>query len=182
MMQERRMAARLALVLAFVAAARLSGETQSAVSSVYTELAGARCVSEQTAAGERAQRCRGIGGWSLLLVSGPQQVSLAVVPVEGDGHPLLRADGNNGLRLGPNAEWRVRDGASGVAPNAVIVRIDALEPRSNGKSARASYLAVAKVGDSGTCVVGKIALRGDAAAQARRLADAPERACIRPQD
>ena len=181
--RSQRQAVRVALSLAFVAAARLRGETQPVVTSVYTELAGPRCVSESRNAGATAQRCRGVGGWSLVVTSSDQRLSVTAASAGGTESPLLTSGELVGVtRVGPNAEWRVRGNAErGFTPTAVIVRVDTTETGTDGRLTRASFLAVARVNEEGACVIGKVAVRGNAAAKARRLAsEAQQAACLRP--
>lgn len=171
-----RLASRLALVFAVLAGGCLRAATQSTVSSVYTDLAGSNCtpVSESKETGATVHRCNGVAGWKLLVLYDDQRMSVTAVAPDGKESPLAYWDtiSRGFTSLGMVAEWRVRQkGGQDTTPVALIVRVNASETKDGGRQTRASYLAVAKIGESGACVTRRIEPAADANERARRAAD-----------
>jgi hypothetical protein len=166
---------RSVLVLAMLVAACVDGETQFAVSSIYTDLMGSNCgqVSENRETGATVHRCDGVVGWNLLVLYDDQRMSVTVVAPDGRQSPLAYWDtvSSGFTSLGPRAEWRVRKNGNQTTPVALIVRVNASEAKAAGERTRTSYLAVAKISGSTACVTRRIEPSSDANEQARRSAD-----------
>ena len=149
--------------------------------SVYTDLSGANCnlVKESKETGATTHQCKGIEGWSLLVLYDDQRMSITAVDPGGQEHPLnywgviTRAFSS----LGAKAEWRVPDaGPDRGKPAALIVRVNSSE---QGKSV--SYLAVSRLRGSSVCTTDRIPPASDANERARRAADAASGAPCLPQ-
>jgi len=174
---------RLVLAVGILVGACARGETQSAVSSIYTDLMGSNCTSvrENRDTGATVHRCAGVGGWNLLVLYDDQRMSVTVVAPDGKESALVYWDtiSRGFTSLGPRAEWRVRSrGGQAVTPVALIVRVNASDVNGDGQSRSTSYLAVARIGAAGACVIGKIPPSADANEQARRTADATTAPCV----
>lgn len=144
-------------------------------SSAYTDLSGANCslVKENKETGGTTHQCKGVGGWSLLVLYDDQRMSITAVDPGGKEHPLnywtvITAAYSS---LGAKAEWRVPDaGPDRGKPTALIVRVNSSEQGGLGKSV--SYLAVSRLRGSSVCTTDRIPPAPDANERARRAADA----------
>ena len=150
--------------------------------SVYTPLGDKQCrVIKSAEAGDDGYeaRCRGTGGYSLLLSEGDLRQNITVITPKGAKHSLELWDVVSGgfSSVGPKAEWRI---AKSV-PVALILRYNASEdPEKPDK--RTSYLAVAKITATEICVVEKISPGPTANEDARRSADASStKLCLKPR-
>jgi hypothetical protein len=84
--------------------------------------------------------------------------------------------------LDEKAEWRVRTKGGSEIPIALIVRIQAHESQLNPEKVTRSYLAVAKITPTETCVTDRIVEGTRSWADARRMADtAQTKPCVAPR-
>ena len=139
--------------------------------SLYTSLAVKQCrtiKTETTGAGDYEGRCRGVGGYSLLLLEGDLRQNIIVVTPKGAKHSLDLWDVVSGgfSYLGPRAEWRLNK-----KPVALILRYNASEDPEHPNS-KTSYLVVAKITPDEICVTDKISPGPKANDDARAAADA----------
>lgn len=169
------MRTRSLFVLALLALAALTPADDSNVDSIYTDLAEPPCdvVFEDDETGSVTLRCEGPEDYALLLHDGDARMSVTVVTPDGQEHDLnywsvvTRAFS----ALGPKAEWRFRSKEGSLLPNAIIVRVNAYEDPENPDKIT-SYLAVAKIDDSGICVTDRVPPVAEQNVRARELADA----------
>lgn len=152
--------------------------------SLYTPLGDKDCRKIKSAeAGDDGYegRCRGIGGYSLLLSEGDLRQNITVITPQGKQHSLdLWSVVSSGFSsVGPKAEWRVVLRKKEQVPLALIIRYNASEdPESPNKIT--SYLAVAKITPTAICVTDKISPGPKANEDARRAADAAStKPCIK---
>ena len=144
--------------------------------SVYTPLGDKQCRQIKSAeAGDDGYeaRCRGTGGYSLLLSEGDLRQNITVITPQGKQHSLdLWSVVSGGFSsVGPKAEWRMALQNRKLVPVALILRYNANEdPESSTKVT--SYLAVAKITATEVCVTDKISPGPNANEDARRAADA----------
>ena len=139
--------------------------------SLYTSLEARRCRTirtETTGAGDYEGRCRGVAGYSLLLLEGDLRQNVIVVTPKGAKHSLELWDVVSGgfSYVGPRVEWRLKKG-----PVALILRYNASEDPEN-PNRKTSYLVVAKITRDEICVTDKISPGPKANAEARAAADA----------
>ena len=159
------------------------GQTNS---SVYTSLAANQCrtikpVNPQT--NDYEGRCRGVAGYSLLVVEGDLRQNVTVVTPKGAKHSLELWDVISGgfSSVGAKAEWRMAQQNGKPAPIALIIRYNANDdPESPNK--QSSYLAVTKITATEICVTDKIMPGPNANEEARRAADASaNKPCLKKQ-
>jgi len=144
--------------------------------SVYTSLSGADCtlVKENKETGATTHRCKGTGGWDLLVLYDDQRMSITVVQPDGREHPLNFWDviARGYSSLGPRAEWRVTvSGTDRGQPTALIVRVNASEASENAAKKVVSYLVVSRLRGGMVCAIGRIPPAADANERAQRAAD-----------
>ena len=166
------------LVLAGVITA--AGQNQS----VYTSLGEKQCRKIKSAeAGDDGYegRCRGVAGYTLLLMEGDLRQNITVITPQGAKHSLDLWDVISGgfSSVGPKAEWRITTRNGKPSPVALIVRYNANEdPEAPNK--QNSYLAVSKITPTEICVTDKILPGPTANEDARRAADtAASRPCLK---
>jgi hypothetical protein len=167
-------------------AAVMAWQPAAALQSVYTSLAARDCATVGTnAEGARSvQRCRGVGGYGLLVEDADSRMSLTVVAPGGERHDLKfwQVVTTAFSAVGEKAEWRVRRQGRRSVPVALIVRVNANESAERPELTT-SYLVVAKVTPQKVCVTDRIAPAADANERARRAADtAAARPCIEAQE
>jgi len=144
-------------------------------SSVYTSLEVKQCRTMKTDDSEAdgyEGRCRGAGGYALIVSEGDLRQNVTVVTPKGAKHSLELWDVISGgfSRVGPKAEWRMATQNGKLSPVALIIRYNASEdPAQSNKTT--SYLAVAKITASEICVTDKIPPGAKANDDARRAAD-----------
>ena len=147
--------------------------------SVYTSLDVKQCrtiKTETTGAGDYEGRCRGIAGYSLLLLEGDLRQNIIVVTPKGAKHSLDLWEVVSGgfSYLGPRAEWRMNK-----HPVALILRYNASEDPENANK-KTSYLVVAKITPGEICVTDKISPGPKANDEARSAADnAATKPCLK---
>jgi hypothetical protein len=168
---------RLILITALLS---LSGSLSLAQTrSLYTSLDVKQCrtiKTETTGAGDYEGRCRGVAGYSLLLLEGDLRQNVIVVTPMGAKHSLDLWDVISGgfSYVGPRAEWRMNKG-----PVALILRYNASEDPEHPDH-KTSYLVVAKITPEEICVTDKIASGATANTDARRAADgASTKPCLK---
>jgi len=149
--------------------------------TVYTTIGAKQCRTLKShEAGDDGfeARCRGAGGYSLILSEGDLRQNLTVITPKGAEHSLeLWSVVSSGFSsVGPKVEWRLS--GKGV-PVALIIRYNANEdPEAPNKLM--SYLAVAKITASEICVTEKISPGPKANEDARRAADvATSKPCLK---
>ncbi len=173
----------LTLTLILFSAVSTVAQTNS---SVYTPLAEKQC---KTIKGPDPQtndyegRCRGVGGYTLIVTEGDLRQNVIVVTPKGAQHSLDLWDVISGgfSSVGAKAEWRMARQNGKPAPVALIIRYNANEdPESPNK--QSSYLAVTKITDGEICVTDKINPGPKANEEARTAADAAaNKPCLKKQ-
>jgi hypothetical protein len=159
-----------------VAAATTSAQANR---SAYTSLEAKQCrtlKTETTGAGDYEGRCRGVAGYSLLVLEGDLRQNVIVVTPKGAKHSLDLWDVVSGgfSYVGPRAEWRIKK-----APVALILRYNASEDPEN-PNRKTSYLVVAKITPTEICVTDKISPGPKANDEARSAADnSANRPCLK---
>ena len=152
--------------------------------SVYTSLAEKQCRKMKSAeAGDDGYegRCRGIGGYALLLSEGDLRQNITVITPKGAKHSLELWDVISGgfSHVGPKAEWRVAMQKGKQTPVALILRYNASE-NPDQPNRLTSYLAVSKITSTEICVTDKILAGPKANEDARRAADnATTKPCLK---
>jgi hypothetical protein len=143
--------------------------------SAYTSLGTKQCrtiKTETTGAGDYEGHCRGVAGYSLVLLEGDLRQNIHVVDPKGTKHSLELWDVISGgfSFVGPKAEWRIRTQNGKASPVALIIRYNASEDAEHPDK-KTSYLAVAKITATEICVTDKISPGSNANDEARRAAD-----------
>ena len=163
------------MILSLAAATTLAQANRS----LYTSLAAKQCrtiKTETTGAGDYEGRCRGVAGYSLLLLEGDLRQNVIVVTPKGARHSLDLWDVVSGgfSYVGPRAEWRINK-----RPVALILRYNASEDPEH-PNRKTSYLVVAKITPDEICVTDKISGGPKANADARTAADsAATKPCLK---
>lgn len=165
----------LALALAWQSA-------PGALQSVYTSIAARDCatVSTNEEGARSTQRCKGVGGYGLLVEDADARTSVTVVAPGGKKHDLKywQVVTTAFSSIGGKAEWRVRRQGARDVPVALIVRLNASD-NAERPDKPTSYLVVAKITPQQVCVTDRIDPAADANEQARRAADtAASRPCV----
>ncbi len=157
-----------------VYAAALVANAQSKLQSVYTDLAEKKCktISFDQETGHSAQSCNGVGGYKLIVLDDDARQSITIVDPSAREHPLnfWSIVTLSFSSVGNKAEWRVTRTNRKVTPVGLIVRVNANENPEN-PNRLTSYLAVAKVSATESCVTHRIRSGPNANVQARRAAD-----------
>jgi hypothetical protein len=149
--------------------------------SVYTSVETKQCrtiKSSSNEAGSYEGRCRGVAGYNLIVEEGDLRTNIKVVAPGGNSTSLdlWTVVSSAFSSLGPRVEWRV---AKRGIPVALIIRYIASENVDNPNKTT-SYLAVAKITATETCVTDKILPGPNANADARRAADsAASKSCLK---
>lgn len=147
--------------------------------SLYTSLEAKQCrtiKTETTGAGDYEGRCRGVYGYSLLLLEGDLRQNVIVVTPKGARHSLDLWDVVSGgfSYVGPRAEWRIKK-----SPVALILRYNASEDPEH-PNRKTSYLVVVKITRDEICVTDKISGGAKANTAARSAADnAATKPCLK---
>ena len=152
----------------------------SAVESIYTDLSGGACreeIDKNDPNGTPYAVCPGVAGYTLvvrLVESGRQSVDVVVddtlvfpLTFQESVTPQMSA-------LRGKAEWRVQNMAGKAVPIALIVAVDAHENTADPETITRTYLAVAKIASSESCVVEKVLEGGRSEAAVRILADSAQ--------
>lgn len=172
----------MALILAGIVCTLPPVAPAASVESVYTSLTEADCsvIERDTDVGSFArERCPGVAGYALDLVSGDLRQSLDVLTPAGKTFSLdLISTVSGGFSfLGNKAEWRVKRVNQRKQPIALIVRFNVSEDPDNSEKIT-SYLVVSKITANGICVTDVVKPMHNANERARQLADkAADKAC-----
>ncbi|MDO5505636.1 MAG: hypothetical protein Q4F49_05010 [Pseudoxanthomonas suwonensis] len=150
-----------------------------AASSQYTSIAPGDCTlqSRDAESGAVVHRCAGVPGYALLVHDSDARMSLDLIVADGEPQPLefWHVAGMGFSSLGSQVEWRHAPGRD--VPKAMVVRFDEYEQPERPTS----WLLVANVRSSASCVVAKVPPGPAQNAQARALADVvDERPCLPP--
>jgi hypothetical protein len=147
--------------------------------SIYTSVAENKCrtlKSSTAEAGDYLGRCAGTAGYTLLLSEGDLRQNLTVVTPHKKEYSLdlwsIVSSGFSSVRS--TVEWRILNST----PVALILRYDASEdPEKPDK--KTSYLVVTKITTNEICVTDKISPGSKANEEARRLAEAASKPCLK---
>ena len=154
--------------------------------SVYTSLEAKQCRTIKiatTGAGDYEGRCRGVSGYSLVLLEGDLRQNVVVVTPKSAKHSLDLWDVISGgfSYVGSKAEWRVARQNAKVSPVALILRYNVAKDAEHPDK-KSSYLVVSKITASEICVTDKISRGPKANDAARRAADnAATKPCLKKQ-
>ena len=171
---------RIILGLALLGLSVLSIQAQTQP-SVYTGLSEKECRKLKSTSDDYLGRCRGVGGYSLIVSEGDLRQNIEVITPKGTKHSLeLWSVVSSGFSmLGPKAEWRVTKQNGKTVPAALILRYNANEDPEKPEK-KTSYLVVTKITATEICVTDKIAPNPKANDEARRLADeAATKPCLK---
>ncbi|HSE31702.1 MAG TPA: hypothetical protein VLA93_08990 [Pyrinomonadaceae bacterium] len=144
--------------------------------SVYTSVDPKQCRTIKSTGEEGGSyegRCRGVAGYNLIVEEGDLRTNMKVVAPGGSVRSLdlWTVVSSAFSSLGPKVEWRMAKRAGRSTPVALIIRYIASENVDNPNKPT-SYLAVAKITSSETCITDKILPGPNANTDARRAADA----------
>jgi hypothetical protein len=161
---------------------------QAAIESIRTDLGPGACRNEidKNDPNETPyQLCQGVAGYALIVrnVDAGRQ-SIDIVDSTKRVSPLNYQEfiTRHMSNLDGKAEWRVATADGKQIPIALIVRVQAREDNDNPEKVTRSYLAVAKITPSETCVTDRIPESAQSDAEARRAADSAQaRRCAPPQ-
>ena len=171
---------RIILVLALLGLSAFSTEAQTQP-SVYTGVSEKECRKLKSGSDEYLGRCRGVGGYSLLVAEGDLRQNVTVVTPAGSKHSLelWTVVSSAFSMLGPKAEWRVTKQNGKTIPTALILRYNANEDPEKPEK-KTSYLVVTKITSTEICVTDKVAPGPKANEEARQLADeAGSKPCLK---
>ena len=144
--------------------------------SLYTSVEPKSCRTIKSTSDEGGSyegRCRGVAGYNLIVEEGDLRTNIKVVAPGGPAHSLdlWTVVSSAFSSLGPRVEWRMSNRGNKSTPVALIIRYNASENVDNPNKTT-SYLAVAKITTSETCITDKILPGPNANSDARRAADA----------
>jgi len=138
--------------------------------SVYTSTRTSACRTIESHADEGGSyegECRGVGGYKLRLLEGDIRQTLNVITPAKKKFELNFWSFYGGFSsIGEKIEWRTRKGV----PFALIARFNVARADDSEKST--SYLMVAKVGKTSSCVTDIVLPSTTQNEEARKLADA----------
>ena len=152
--------------------------------SLYTSVEAKQCrtiKSTSAEGGSYEARCRGVAGFNLIVEEGDLRTNIKVVAPGGAARSLdlWTVVSSAFSSLGPKVEWRMAKRGAKSSPVALIIRYNASEDVDNPNKTT-SYLAVAKITDSETCITDKIMPGPNSNADARRAADAAaSKSCLK---
>ena len=152
--------------------------------SLYTSVEPKQCRTIKSSSDEGGSyqgRCRGVAGYNLIVEEGDLRTNINVVAPGGTAHSLdlWTVVSSAFSSLGPRVEWRMANRGSKSIPVALIIRYNASEDVDNSKKTT-SYLAVAKITTTETCITDKILPGPNANTDARRAADAASsKSCLK---
>ncbi|MBA3805104.1 MAG: hypothetical protein H0X14_05255 [Acidobacteria bacterium] len=170
------------ICLAGASVFQLDAQSSGSLTSIYTDIAGSSCrtIFTHRESGATTQSCAGVAGYKLEVEDDDARMSITVVAPNGKKSELSYwgVITSSFSSLGNKAEWRVRKVKGKNVPVALIVRVNANEDSSNPEKLT-SYLAVAKITPSRTCVTERIGPSAKANEEARRAADrAADKQCL----
>jgi len=171
----------LLTILLSLAASGIVAQTNQ---SLYTSVAPKSCRTIKSTSDEGGSyegRCRGVAGYNLIVEEGDLRTNIKVVAPGGTASSLdlWTVVSSAFSSLGPRVEWRMTKRGTKFTPVALIIRYNASE-NVDKPDKTTSYLAVAKITASETCVTDKILPGPNAKADARRAADtAVSKSCLK---
>jgi len=171
----------LLTILLSLAASGIVAQTNQ---SLYTSVAPKSCRTIKSTSDEGGSyegRCRGVAGYNLIVEEGDLRTNIKVVAPGGTARSLdlWTVVSSAFSSLGPRVEWRMTKRGTKSTPVALIIRYNASE-NVDKPDKTTSYLAVAKITASETCVTDKILPGPNANADARRAADAAvSKSCLK---
>ena len=168
----------LGLALLGLSAFSIEAQTQP---SVYTGLSEKECRKLKSTNDDYLGRCRGVGGYSLIVSEGDLRQNVEVITPKGTKHSLelWSVVSSAFSMLGPKAEWRVTKQNGKTVPAALILRYNANEDPEQPEK-KTSYLVVTKITATEICVTDKVTPGPKANDEARRLADeAATKPCLK---
>ena len=155
------------LILVTLAIFDLTGAAYPQNKSIYTSTKTSDCKTIESVADSYVGECSGVGGYKVQVVEGDIRQTLNVVTRSRKKFELNFWNFYGGFSwIGEKIEWRTRSGV----PVALIARYRVADPEYPTKTT--SYLMVAKVGPSSSCVTDVIAPGPEQNEYARRSADA----------
>ncbi|HKN85085.1 MAG TPA: hypothetical protein VJW17_16690 [Pyrinomonadaceae bacterium] len=160
----------LLIILVFASVGVATGQSTQ---SVYTSLDKKQCrVLKSSGPGDYSVRCRGIGGYSLIVSEGDLRQNIIVITPKGAENSLeLWSVVSSGFSsVGPKVEWRTTSQNGKAVPVGLIIRYNVSED-PDYPNKLVSYLAVIKITPNEICVVEKISPGPNANEAARRSAD-----------
>lgn len=167
------------LVLACSSAAR-DATTTSAVESAYTELSGPSCTElvDKNDPNETLYfSCAGVAGYRLIVRRAESgRRSIDVMDSAQRLYPLAFPETvtPDMSTLRAKAEWRVTTVDGKAVPIALIIGVEAREKSETPEVVTRTYLAIAKIASSESCVVESIAEGVRSANDVRTLADSAQ--------
>ena len=149
--------------------------------SLYSSVEPKQCRTIKSTSDEGGSyegRCRGVAGYNLIVEEGDLRTNIKVVAPGGTARSLdlWTVVSSAFSSLGPRVEWRMTKSGAKSTPVALIIRYNASE-NVDYPDKTTSYLAVAKITASETCVTDKILPGPNANAEARRAADSAASKC-----
>ena len=155
----------------------LCGSAFAQSKSIYSALSEKACKTLEAnpdEGGSYIGECPGTGGFKLRVIEGDLRQTVDIVTPAKKIHPLEFWNFFQGFSsVGDKAEWLVRSGV----PRAVIVRFNVAENPEHSERSR-SYLIVAKVGKTSSCITDIIKPARDQNVLARKAAEkAPTAPC-----
>lgn len=154
------------------------GPAAQAIDSAYTSLEQSDCVllQENAEMAWSLSECPALAGYRVLVEDSDGRQSLSLVDPHGKPHDLDFANTVTEAfnTLGGKLEWRYERGPHGIAPLALIVRVNIMGDDDRARS----FLAVIRIGEQ-TCVIDRIEPEADQNIKARAVADDRERVACR---
>jgi hypothetical protein len=170
-------------VLAFLLMASTGGEdaAPARLRSANSQLVGCKVVRQGQEASHSTRRCKGLGGYVLLVHDDDDRMSIDVVTPGGKVHPLdlWKVVSTDFSELGKRAEWKLR----GSLPIALVVQY-VVNELAEGREKRTdtpnivTIWTVAKVTPTEICVTDKFRGSTARAEASRAAATADSRPCL----
>lgn len=164
------------IFLTIIVLATLSVFTAAQNKSIYTSTTEKACKEKKAQADEGGDYigiCPGVAGYKLELIEGDLRQTLNVITPQKKTLQLRFNEFYYSFSaIGEKVEWRMRKGV----PVALIARYNVSDPENSER--RTSYLMIAKIGRSLSCVTDVVPPAAKQNETARRLADiASTKAC-----
>src|SRR4051812_39138596 len=160
----------------------------AAVRWVKTDLAAKACRQESDKSDPNETPylvCPGIGGYSLTVRrvdAGRRSIDVVDSQRHVSALNYQEVVTRSMFALGPQAEWRVVDRDGRQTPTALVVAVRAHEDRDDPEKVTRTYLAVAKITGTESCVTDRVVEGSRTEAEVHAIADAATgKACARPQ-
>lgn len=156
-------------VFAAICVFSLTGFALAQNKSVYTSTRTSACrtiSSDETGAGSYEGECRGVGGYKVRVLEGDIRQTINIITPAKKKFELNFWSFYGGFSsIGEKIEWRTKAGV----PVALISRFNVADPENSEKNT--SYLMVAKIGKSMSCVTDIVPPGTGQNEKARVLAD-----------